>query len=87
MHKPMPFGEFWIRVQNKYPCVGRKDIALLLQFSTSYLCEKKFSVLANIKTKKRERLLIVEEEMRVALSNVPPDIKGICARSHAQISH
>ena len=25
--------------------------------------------------------------MRVALSNVPPDIKGICARSQAQISH
>ena len=52
-----------------------------------YLCESGFSVLTNIKTKKRERLLIVEEEMRVALSNVPPDIKEICAKSQAQISH
>ena len=87
MHKQMPLGEFWIRVQKEYPCVGKKAIVLLLQFSTSYLCESGFSVLTNIKSKKRERLLIVEEEMRVALSNVPPDIKGICAKSQAQISH
>jgi len=87
MHKQMPLDEFWIRIQNEYPCLGKKAIVLLLQFSTSYLCESGFSVLTNIKTKKRERLLVVEEEMRVALSNVPPDIKGICARSQAQISH
>ena len=87
MHKQMPLDEFWIRIQNEYPYVGKKAIVLLLQFSTSYLCESGFSVLTNIKTKKRERLHIVEEEMRVALSNVPPDIKGICARSQAQISH
>ena len=87
MHKQMPLGEFWIRVQNEYPCVGKKAIVLLLQFSTLYLCESGFSVLTNIKTKKRERLLIDEEEIRVALSNVPPDIKGICANSQARISH
>ena len=45
------------------------------------------SDLTNRKTKKGERLNIVVEEMRVALSNVPPDIKGICAESQAQISH
>ena len=87
MHKQMPLGEFWIRIQTKYPCIGKKAIILLLQFSKSYLCESKFSLLMNVKTKKRERLLIVEEDMRVALSNVPPHIKGICARSQAQISH
>ena len=86
MHKQMPLGEFWIRVQNEYPCVGKKAIVLLFQFSTSYLCESGFSVLTNIKTKKRERQLIVEEEMRVALSHVPPDIKGICAKSQATLT-
>ena len=33
MHKQMHLGEFWIRVQNEYPCVGKKAIVLLLQFS------------------------------------------------------
>ena len=86
MHKQMPLGEFWVRVQNEYPYVEKKAVILLLQISTSYLCESGFSVLTNIKTKKRERQLIVEEEMRVTLSNVPPDIKGIRAKSQVQIS-
>ena len=51
MHKQMPIGEFWIRLQNEYPCVGKKAIILLLQFSMSYLCESGFSILTNIKTR------------------------------------
>ena len=30
MHKQMPLGKFWIRVQNEYPCIGKKVIVLLL---------------------------------------------------------
>ena len=43
--------------------------------------------LTNLKTRKRKRLLVVKEEMRVALSNVRPDIERICAKNQAQISH
>ncbi|XP_066969990.1 zinc finger BED domain-containing protein 5-like [Macrobrachium rosenbergii] len=56
-------------------------------FSTSYLCELGFSTLTNIKTKKRSRLLSVEEEMRVCLSSVPPNIERICKSRQLQVSH
>ena len=83
LHREMPLDEFWIKIQNEYPNIGEKAlvILLLLQFSTTYLCETAFSVLTNLKTRKRERLLVVEEEMRVALSNVRPNIKRIFAKN------
>lgn len=87
LYNEMSLDEFWIKIQNEFPCIGEKAVVILLQFSTSYLCETGFSVLTNIKTKKRERLLAVEEEMRVALSNVRPDIERTCAKNQAQISH
>ena len=87
LHREMPLDEFWIKIQNEYPNIGEKALVILLQFSTTYLCETAFSVLTNLKTRKRERLLVVEEEMRVALSNVCPNIKRICAKNQAQILH
>ena len=71
----MPLSEFWIIIRNEYSCIGDKAVTILLQFSTSYTCEIGFSILTNIKTKKRERLLAIEEKMRVAISNVRPDNK------------
>ena len=87
LHRKMPLDEFWIKIQNEYPNIGETTLVILLQFSTTYLYETAFSVLANLKTTKRERLLVVEEEMQVALSNVRPDIERICAKNQAQISH
>ena len=87
LHREMPLDKFWIKIQNEYPKVGEKALVILLQFSTTYLCETAFSVLTNLKTRKRKRLLVVEEEMRVALSNVRPNIERICAKNQAQISH
>ena len=87
MYKGMPLSEFWIKIRNRYSCIGDKAVTILLQFSTSYMCEIGFSILTSIKTKKRERLLEIEEEMRVAISNVRPDIERICAKNQAQVSH
>ena len=87
LHREMPLDKFWIKIQNEYPNIGEKALVILLQFSTTYLCETAFSVLTNLKTRKRERLFVVEEEMRVALSNVRPNIERICAKNQAQISH
>ena len=87
LHREMPLDEFWIKIQNEYPNIGEKALAILLQFSTTYLCETAFSILTNLKTRKRERLLVVEKEMRVALSNVRPNIERICAKNQAQILH
>jgi len=64
----------------------KKPFKLLLQFSTSYLCDLGFSTLNNIKEMKRERLLNIEEEMRVDISHIRPDIATICKNHQAQVS-
>ena len=79
----MPLDEFWIKIQNEYPNIGETTLVILFQFSTTCLCETAFSVLTNLKTRKRERLLVVEEEIREALSNVRPNIEKICAKNQA----
>ncbi|GFX90684.1 SCAN domain-containing protein 3 [Trichonephila clavipes] len=45
---------FWINIRCDYPMIAKKALNILLQFSTSYLCEFGFSALANIKTKKNQ---------------------------------
>jgi hypothetical protein len=52
------------------------DHVVLIQSSTSYLCEMGFSAFVNIKSKKRERLKTAEHEME----RVCPDIQDICRR-------
>ncbi|XP_042856188.1 protein FAM200A-like [Penaeus japonicus] len=64
LHMQLPLDRFWVPMKAKYPQVAKKALVILIQFSTSYLCELGFSVLANIKTNKRARLQTLEEEMR-----------------------
>ena len=70
LHMQLPLDEFWVQMKAKYPQVANKALVILIQFSTSYLCELGFSILANIKTNKRARLQTLEEEMRVCLSTI-----------------
>lgn len=42
---------FWIGVEKDYPLLGKRALATLLPFATSYLCEIGFSAVASIKTK------------------------------------
>jgi len=58
-----------------------------MQFSTSYLCELGFSTLHNIKSKKRERLCCIEDEMRVCLSEIRPKIETVAIKHQAHVSH
>lgn len=78
---------FWIGVSKEFPALSKKAMTVLLPFSTSYLCELAFSALTEIKCKKRERLLYVEEELRVALSKIRPRIKKLCSEHQAHTSH
>jgi len=39
---------FWFSIIQEYPSIAKKAIKLLLQFSTSYVCELGFSILNNI---------------------------------------
>ena len=78
---------FWISLRNQYPELSEKAVKSLLPFGSSYLCEFGFSALTEIKSKKRERLQMVDAEMRVCLSNIEPRLTKICSKKHAQISH
>ncbi len=86
-HVELPIDTFWISIREEYPSVAKKALSILMQFSTSYLCELGFSSLTNIKLKKRERLQCVEDDMRVCLSQIRPCIKNVAAKHQAQISH
>ncbi|KAE8287501.1 Zinc finger MYM-type protein 6 [Larimichthys crocea] len=46
---------FWIGVEKQYPLLGKRALATLLPFATSYLCEIGFSAVASIKTKYRSK--------------------------------
>ena len=71
-HAELNLDAFWTLVENEYPAItiAEKALRLLLQFSTSYMCEFGFSAMTTIKHKKRERLSHVEDELRVSLLNI-----------------
>jgi hypothetical protein len=39
----IPLIKFWLGLRNKFPMLAIKTVAVLLLFSTAYLCEKAFS--------------------------------------------
>ena len=86
-HAELNLDVFWILVENEYPAIAEKALRLLLQFSTCYMCEFGFSAMTTIKHKKRERLLSVEDELRVSLFNIRPRIKLLCRNHQPQVSH
>lgn len=83
----LELGQFWIYTKKEYPSLTKLAHSVLLPFSTLYLCEVAFSTLNEIKNKKRERLINVEEELRVALSKISPRIDTLCKKYQSQISH
>ena len=78
---------FWVSLKCEYSVVSSTAIAILLPFSTTYLCELSFSSLTYIKNKYRERLRAVDQELRVCLSSFPARIERLCQSSQAQVSH
>ena len=52
-HSEVDIDTFWISMQKEFPAIAEKALLVLLQFSTSYLCELGFSTLNNIKNRKR----------------------------------
>jgi zinc finger BED domain-containing protein 5/7/8/9 len=79
--KSLPY--FWLSRKTQFPQLYERAMRVILPFATSYLCETGFSALAAVKTKYRNRLN-VENDLRIALSNILPRIDDLC---HAKQSH
>ncbi|XP_034525746.1 protein FAM200A [Ailuropoda melanoleuca] len=84
-YKTLSLSAFWIKIKDEFPLLSRKSILLLLPFTTTYLCELGFSILTQLKTKKRNRLNSAPD-MRVALSSCVPDWNELMNRQ-AHPSH
>ena len=73
----MDLENFWSAGLETYPKLVEKALAVLLPFSTIYLCKAGFSSLVYLKNKYRNRLETVENELRVVLSNRQPRYKKL----------
>lgn len=75
----MQLEEFWIQMKGEYAELSEIAIKLLLNFTSTYLCETSFSAMTVIKTKQRNRLN-AENAMRIAISNIEPRIKRLAQK-------
>jgi len=78
--------DFWLCYLSVYPEIANEAAKLLVQFSSTYLCESGFSALAYIKSKYRARL-DVESDLRCALSQMSPNIQKLIKTKQCQHSH
>lgn len=84
----MSLEMFWSNIHSKsdYKKLSTEAISSLLIFPTTYLCEKGFSTMTNLKTKARNRLQ-VDDDFRVALCQLLPRWDHLCNQVQAQVSH
>ena len=87
MYKESDLDRFWVCVSGIHLNIGNKALKILLQFSTTYICEESFSTMTNIKSMKRESLKMLDDEMRLSLSYIQPNIKTLCSSHQAHVSH
>ncbi|GFU97877.1 SCAN domain-containing protein 3 [Trichonephila clavipes] len=78
--------KFWAEVDEEFSELKTKAFRILLPFSTSYLCETRFSAVTALKTKYRSQLNI-EKELRVSISNFKPSFENLCSARQAHGSH
>ena len=77
---------FWIAQLNDVPTLAERALNILTAFSTTYLCEKGFSTVMGLKTKKRNRLSM-QNDARIALSVTEPRITALAMQMQSQPSH
>ena len=79
-------ADFWSRLLQTYPAAAQYAIKLLLPFASTWSCETGFSALTAMKYKAKKRLNL-ENDLRLALSNISPRIDMLCGKSQSQPSH
>lgn len=87
IYKNKSLMQFWLHVRTEYPNLYNIALQILLPFASTYLCEKSFSTMLNIKTKQRNRLRI-NSCLRVALnSTIEARIDKLVERVQQQKFH
>ena len=77
---------FWIAQLSDAPTLAERALNILTSFSTTHLCEKGFSTVMGLKTKKRNRLS-GQNDARIALSVTEPRITALALQMQSQPSH
>ncbi|KAF2349942.1 hypothetical protein FHG87_019300, partial [Trinorchestia longiramus] len=77
---------FWISRVADSPTLSKRALKLLVSFSTTYLCEKGFSTVLGMKTRKRTRLNVANDA-RLALSTTKLRISQLASNLQLQPSH
>ncbi|XP_014481742.1 PREDICTED: SCAN domain-containing protein 3-like [Dinoponera quadriceps] len=84
------YQEFWLqkRISQLYPGLWSVVQRFLIAFPSSYLCERGFSVVATLLTKKRNRLQVTERgDLRLISSEFEPDINKLVKTHQIHPSH
>ena len=77
---------FSVSMQRSYAKISMAVFKIIPPFVSTYLCERGFSTLIQIKTKARNKLE-VQDHMRLAVLRTEPRIKKLCAELQAHPSH
>ena len=81
----VPLDNFWITATKEFPVLSNKVFQCCTRFQQHICVSLAFSKnLTAIKTKYRERLTVVEQELRVCLSSIPTRISNLCLSKQAQ---
>ena len=81
-----PLSQFQVSMQWSYAKISMAAVKIFTLFVSTYLCERGFSTLVQIKAKARNKL-DVQDHMRLAVSRTQPRIKKLCAELQAHPSH
>nr|XP_006005906.1 PREDICTED: zinc finger BED domain-containing protein 5-like [Latimeria chalumnae] len=79
-------AEFWIQMRAKFPELSDRAVEVLIPFATTYLCESGFLSLTGMKSKYRQHLC-VENNLRLKLSPITPNIMRLCLNKQSHPSH
>ena len=82
----LTLDDFWAKQLAAFPVVAKKALSVIVPFAPTYLCESGFSTLAQIKTKARNKLNVVDD-MMVALATIPPRLQKLVAAAQEHPSH
>ena len=81
-----PLSQFWFSMQRSYAKISMAALKIITHFVSTYLCERGFFTLLQIKTKARNKL-DVQDHMRLEVSRTQPRIKKLYAELQTHPSH